>query len=152
MAPSIEDILLARAQQKEEERFSPEAAAIIGAGLGSSLGVTGLHKGGKLINKLKDGLAAGQGLTRNGLAARKGLTSSPGQVLRNAVTPGPRFAGGLVGAILGGALGIGTRELMIQESPEAQFLAKIQMGQPLSNPEVMELERLLTTAYNNTIG
>ena len=61
MAPSIEDILLARAQQKEEERLSPEAAAIIGAGLGSSLGVTGLHQGGKLINKIKDGLAAGQG-------------------------------------------------------------------------------------------
>ena len=31
MAPSIEDILLARAQQKEEERLSPEASAIIGA-------------------------------------------------------------------------------------------------------------------------
>ena len=152
MAPSIEDILLARAQQKEEERLSPEAAAIIGAGLGSSLGVTGLHKGGKLINNIKDGLAAGQGLTRNGLAAGQALARSPGQVLRNAVKPGPRFAGGLVGAILGGALGVGTRELMIQESPEAQFLAKIQMGQELSNPEVMELERLLTTAYNNTIG
>ena len=144
MAPSIEDILLARAQQKEEERLSPEAAAIIGAGLGSSLGVTGghvLHKGGNFLNKIKDGLAAGQGLTR-----------SPGQVLRTAVKPGPRFAGGLVGAILGGALGVGTRELLIQESPEAQFLAKIQMGQELSNPEVMELEKLLTTAYNNTIG
>ena len=144
MAPSIEDILLARAQQKEEERLSPEASAIIGAGLGSSLGVTGghvLHKGGNFINKIKDGLAAGQGLTR-----------SPKQVLRTAVKPGPRFAGGLVGAILGGALGVGTRELMIQESPEAQFLAKIQMGQELSNSEAMELERLLTTAYNNTIG
>ena len=120
MAPSIEDILLARAQQKEEERLSPEAAAIIGAGLGSSLGVTGghvLHKGGNFLNKIKDGLAAGQGLTR-----------SPGQVLRTAVKPGPRFAGGLVGAILGGALGPGTRDLMIQESPEARMLAKIQMG------------------------
>ena len=149
MAPSIEDILLARAQQKEEERLSPEAAAIIGAGLGSSLGVTGIHTGGKLINKIKDGLAAGQGLTRTGLPA---ATRSPGQILRNAVRPGPRFAGGLVGAILGGALGAGTRELMIQESPEAQYLAKIQMGQELSNSEAMELERLLTTAYNNTIG
>tara|TARA_R110002020_G_scaffold143654_3_gene316096 strand:- start:1740 stop:2198 length:459 start_codon:yes stop_codon:yes gene_type:complete len=152
MAPSIEDILLARAQQKEEERLSPEAAAIIGAGLGSSLGVTGghvVHKGGNFLNKIKDGLAAGQGLTRNGLEA---VTRSPGQILRNSVIPGPRFAGGLVGAILGGALGVGTRELMIQESPEAQYLAKIQMGQELSNSEAMELERLLTTAYNNTIG
>ena len=41
---------------------------------------------------------------------------------------------------------------MIQESPEAQYLAKIQMGQELSDSEAMELERLLTTAYNNTIG
>ena len=144
MAPSIEDILLARAQQKEEEQLSPETAAIIGAGLGGSLGITGghvLHKGGKLINKIKDGLAAGQGLTR-----------SPGQILRTAVKPGPRFAGGLVGAILGGALGPGTRERMIQESPEAQMLAKIQMGQELDDAETQELERLLTTAYTNTIG
>ena len=144
MAPSIEDILLARAQQKEEERLSPEAAAIIGAGLGSSLGVTGghvLHKGGNLLNKIKDGLTAGQGLAR-----------SPGQVLRTAVKPGPRFAGGLVGAILGGVLGPGTRDLMIQESPEARMLAKIQMGKNLDESEAIELERLLTTAYNNTIG
>ena len=84
MAPSIEDILLARAQQKEEERLSPETAAIIGAGLGSALGVTGghvVHKGGNFLNKIKDGLAAGQGLTRNGLEA---VTRTPGHVLRGA--------------------------------------------------------------------
>jgi hypothetical protein len=33
--------------------------------------------------------------------------------------PGARMAGGLVGAILGGGLGAGTRQMMIQDSPAA---------------------------------
>ena len=41
--------------------------------------------------------------------------------------PGYRMAGGLVGAILGGGLGAGARELMISESPAARLLARAQV-------------------------
>ena len=34
------------------------------------------------------------------------------------------MAGGLTGAILGGALGAGTREVLMNESPAARMLAK----------------------------
>ena len=43
------------------------------------------------------------------------------------IKPGMRMAGGLVGAVLGGALGAGTaQQAMIQESPAARMLAKVQ--------------------------
>ena len=43
-------------------------------------------------------------------------------------SPKQRLAGSLVGLILGGALGAGTREMMIQNSPGAAMLAKIKSG------------------------
>ena len=40
MAVSIEDILMARAQQEEEQRMDPATSMVLGAGLGGTAGVT----------------------------------------------------------------------------------------------------------------
>ena len=69
--------------------------------------------------------------------------------VRNAVKPGMRFAGGLVGAILGGGLGAGIRQATMQNSPAATLLAKIQTGQELTPVETQMLENELATTYSN---
>jgi hypothetical protein len=60
-----------------------------------------------------------------------------------------RFAGGLVGAILGGGLGAGARQAMIENSTAATLLAKIQTGQELTPVETQMLENELATTYSN---
>jgi outer membrane lipoprotein SlyB len=60
-----------------------------------------------------------------------------------------RMAGGLVGAILGGALGAGTRQMMIQESPAANMLAKMQAQGTLNPMDRAQLQSVLKDIYNN---
>ena len=140
---TIEDILLARAQEEADERVSVGEAALWGAGLvGAPVGLaagTTANSTGNMINKLKDRLAEGQGLTRQGIKGRN-------------MRPGYRMAGGLVGAILGGALGVGTRQLMTQESESARLLAKLQTNGALSPADTQALQNVLADTYNNTIG
>jgi hypothetical protein len=130
MAVSIEDILLARAQQDEQGQMSTGTAGSIGATAGGILGmVVGqpVHNAGVLINKM------------NGRQP-------------NRVKPGVRMAGGLVGAILGGALGAGARESMMSESPAARMLAKIQAQGELSYADQQQLENILADTYSNALG
>ena len=130
MAVSIEDILLARAQQEEQGQMGTGTAAGIGATAGSILGMVAgqpVHNAGGLINKM------------NG--------QQP-----NRVKPGVRMAGGLVGAVLGGALGAGAREAMMSESPAARMLAKIQTQGELSYADQQQLEDILTDTYSNIVG
>ena len=61
------------------------------------------------------------------------------------------MAGGLVGAILGGGLGAGTRQMMIQESPAAALLAKAQAQGDLGASDREMLQRILTDTYS-TMG
>ena len=142
MAVSIQDILLAKAAQDEASRPTTEQAAVVGSILGSLGGVAAgtiphaaaetAGSAGRLVSRIfgKDG--------------KKPL----GAKLR----PGYRMAGGLVGAILGGALGAGTREIMIQESPAARLLARIQTTGKMTASDEKMLEDILTDAYSNTLG
>ena len=143
MAASIEDILLLKAQQeaanKNDNGAAITAGALVGAAGGTLAGVP-VHAGGQLINKLKDRLAAGQGLTR-----------SKGQEFRSRLRPGARMAGGLVGAILGGSLGAGVQQMTAQASPAASLLAKLQTG-GLTSEEERQLTRVLTETYDGVIG
>ena len=130
MAVSIEDILLARAQQDEANRPGIGTAASLGATGGALLGMVAgspVHNAGVLINKMS------------------GRTANP-------IKPGMRMAGGLVGAVLGGALGAGAQQAMISESPAARMLAKIQTQGELNYADQQALENILADTYSNTLG
>ena len=60
--------------------------------------------------------------------------------------PGFRLAGGLVGAVLGGALGSGVRNTMIANSPAAELLAKAQAGS-MTESDMRKLEAVLEATY-----
>ena len=60
-----------------------------------------------------------------------------------------RMAGGLVGAILGGGLGMGARQMMIQDSPAANILAKMQAQGDLNPMDRSQLQSVLKDIYNN---
>ena len=143
MAASIEDILLLKARQDAVNNQDNGAAVAAGALVGSAVGTLGgvpVHHLGQLSVKLKDRLAAGQG-----------LTPSRGQQFRSRIKPGARMAGGLVGAILGGGLGAGVKAMTTQDSPAASLLAKLQTG-GLTASEEQELTRVLTDTYSGIIG
>ena len=139
MAVSIEDILLARAQQDQQQGMTgalntlggamPTAGAIGGGVVGAALGEA------DLLRRLKTRTAP----------------TSLGQSVRRAVTPGPRMAGGLVGAILGGALGEGSKQMMIQQSPAAAMLAKLQTQGDLSPQDQNALQTILADTYSTIV-
>ncbi len=123
MAVSIEDILMARAQQEEEQRMDPATSMILGAGLGGTAGVT----------------VGGMGRRLNADGSIQGKT-------------GRRMAGGLVGLILGGGLGPVARESMVSESPAGRMLAKLQTQGTLSHKDASALQDILADTYSNTLG
>ena len=137
----IEQLLLAKlAKEEEQSSAAPVIGAVAGAATGGLAG-QGAHSIGNKINQLKDHLAARQGLSRGRM-----------QNLKSRVTPGNRMAGGLVGLILGGALGAGTRQMMIDGSPTAAMLAKLQTSPDgLNEQELNQLEALLSDSYKNII-
>ena len=142
MAVSIEDILLARAAADEASRPTTEQVAATGAILGSLGGVAvgGVpHAGSELVGSAKRLL--GRTVGCNG-------QKSIGQRLK----PGYRMAGGLVGAILGGALGAGARQIMIAESPAARLLARAQVNGEMTAADEKMLEDILADTYSNTLG
>ena len=124
---TIEDILLMRAQQDAQTANNiGTGAAILGAGIGGTAGITIGDLQQRLMPTPKGGL--------------------------NAVKPGMRMAGGLVGAILGGALGAGTRELMMKNSPSASILAKLQTDGSLSTSDTNALQSILADTYSSTLS
>ena len=78
----------------------------------------------------------------NGL---KGVEPSVGRALK----PGFRAAGGLTGAILGGALGAGVAAVMKQESPAARLMGKLQAGGDMDEYDRQQLANELASIYNN---
>ena len=128
MAVGIEDILLLKAQQDAQNQPGAGQAAALGAALGGTAGVTM----GALANRLRPPAAP---------------TS-----LGTALKPGHRMAGGLVGLILGGALGPGTAQLMRQNSPAAELLATLQTEGSLSPAEQNQLQSVLADTYSQTLG
>ena len=63
--------------------------------------------------------------------------------------PGFRAAGGLTGAILGGALGAGMAGIMKSESPAARLMGKLQSGGDMDEYDRMQLANELASIYNN---
>ena len=144
MAISIEEALLAKAQQDQQNQMSTGTAALLGSGAGALIGATAgavPHSLGLQINKIKDRLAEGQGLVR-----------SPMQKVKTAVRPGPRMAGGFVGALLGGGLGAAAQQAAMQNSPAAVLLAKLQTEGSLSPSETQQLQSVLADTYSNITG
>ena len=147
MAISIEEALLAKAQQDQQNQMGTFPATALGMGAGALVGTAAgelPHQGGLMINKLKDRLAEGQGLVP--------VTKTGMQNVRASIKPGPRFAGGLVGAILGGALGAGARVEAMQNNPAATLLAKLQTEGDLSPSETQQLQSVLADTYSNITG
>ena len=134
MAVGIEDILLARAQADEREQMNAgNLATILGAGIGGTAGVAL----GDVAHRLRG--ESQQSIMR----ARNPL---------NKGRPGVRMAGGLVGAILGGALGVGTAQMMKQNSPAAGMLAKLQTQGDLSASDIASLQQVLGDTYSSTLS
>ena len=132
MAVSIEDILLARAMKDQEAGPDMGTSALIGAGLGGTAGITV----GDLAERLRP------------MTQQRVMPSGPMSRLK----PGYRMAGGLVGAILGGALGAGTKAMMQQNSPAANILAKLQVQGELNPRDQQALQSILADTYSNTLG
>ena len=116
-----EEALLMQAAYDEQDRLQAQnAAGLLGASGGALMGAAG-------------------GSVPHALLGKKG-----------GMRPGFRMAGGLTGAILGGALGAGTAAIMKQESSAARLLGKIQsQGGQLDELDKMALSNELTNIYNN---
>ena len=125
MASSIEDILMAKALADAESRPDPAVAMGGGAAAGGVLGVLG----GQVPHNIGNALTGAKPSLR----------------------PGFRLAGGLFGAILGGGLGMGARQMMIQESPAANILAKMQAQGDLNPMDRSQLQSVLQDFYNNPV-
>ena len=124
MDPVVEEILMARAMRDSQAVPDINSAATAG-GIVGALG----------------GAAAGS-LPHAVLKNTMGRIPGRGGPMK----PGARMAGGLVGAILGGGLGAGTRQMMIQDSPAAAILAKAQTGELTASDQEM-LAEILTETY-----
>ena len=123
---SLQDILYLKAQQRAQENEEGYGnAAVLGAGIGGTAGVTV----GNLAQRLQE----------------------PAEGL-NKLKPGRRFAGGLVGLILGGALGAGTKALMAQSNPAGEMLAKLQTQGGLDPADTNKLNQVLADSYNSTLS
>lgn len=137
MAVNLDDVLLLKAQQDAANQNN-DLGATLGAVGGSALGVLG--------SGLRHRAGQEQLLERLVGRTKRPLSDIPGV---HKVRPGARMAGGLVGAILGGALGAGTSQLMQRESPAARLLAKLQTEGSLDATEAKLLENVLAETYNS---
>ena len=141
-------VLAMRAMKDEQNRIDGGEGAVAGALAGSALGtLTGTvpHMVGQAkMNQLD--------LT-NPVMVQRGEVEGQmyrRDMLHNKVRPGARMAGGLIGAMAGGALGAGTAELVKRESPAARLIAKIQtQNGRLSPADAQQLQQLLTDTYSN---
>ena len=131
MAVSIEDILLARSMSDAEKRIDPGEGALIGAGLMGTAGIGYTDLAARLRPQTQMSIMPPRGYR---------------------LKPGHRMAGGLVGAILGGALGAGTAAMMKQNSPAANILAKLQTDGDLNPVDQQALQSILADTYSNTLG
>ena len=124
MSYTVEDILAAK-MLAEQQNPDPAVAMTVGGTGGAVLGATigeVPHQLGRLVN------------------ATTKYDHKP-----NRLKPGSRMAGGLIGTILGGGLGLGMAEAMKNSSPAGALLAKIGQEGMTPNNEA-ELQRAL--AYN----
>jgi hypothetical protein len=121
MNPDIEKILLAQAAREAEQGPKLSDSVALGAGGGAAIGAAL----GTPINAIQ------------GMFGKRPL-----------LKPGPRMAGGLVGALIGGGLGAIAQQQAIRETGEAgALLAKIQSQGGMSAQDELMMERVLRDAY-----
>ena len=126
---SLEEALLSRvARDKQDDENNLTNAAVLGAGLGGTAGITVGDLGQRLFQYRGE------------------------KTLGQKLQPGRRFAGGLVGAILGGALGAGAAQQMKSQSPAAVLLSKLQTNGQLNSNETNALQAILANTYSDVIG
>ena len=123
---SIEDLLLMKAAEDAAAIPTSTEAALYGGAGGAALGAMMGHDTHKL------------GAALNQMVGRE----------PNRLKPGPRMAGGLVGLILGGGLGLGIRNEAVKSSPAAALLAKAQVQGGLNSTETRQLEAILREVYS----
>ena len=131
MAVSIEDILLARSMADSDQQLDPGQGALLGAGIAGAAGIGYTDLAARLRPQTQMDIMPPRGYR---------------------LKPGHRMAGGLVGAILGGALGAGTASMMKQNSPAADILAKLQVQGELNAVDQQALQSILADTYSNTLG
>ena len=126
---SAQEALMMQAAYDEQDRLQAQnTAGLLGAAGGGLLGVAG----GQIPHAVSNLMA--------GKAAKTGMS---------AMKPGFRAAGGLTGAILGGALGAGMSAIMKSESPAARLMGKLQAGGDIDDYDRMQLANELASIYNN---
>ena len=138
------------AEDYESSQTAQNVAAALGALAGGGIGFDtgsiqyGLQKApGDLGRKIQD-LVNPQMVD-----GKQVMRTAPGG-LRRAITPGPRFAGTLVGAILGGALGKEVANQAMGESEAANLLAKAQVQGELSNRDLDRIQQLIVDQQRAT--
>ena len=128
---SAQEALMLKAAYDEQDRIQQQnTAGLLGAAGGGLMGVaagTVPHKIGSAVNALKGNPATGM----------------------RSMKPGFRAAGGLTGAILGGALGAGMSAIMKSESPAARLMGKLQAGGDIDEYDRIQLANELASIYNN---
>ena len=120
-----------QAAYDEQDRIQAQnTAGLLGAAGGGLMGVaagTVPHKIGAAVNALKGSPATGM----------------------RSMRPGFRAAGGLAGAVVGGALGAGMASIMKSESPSARLMGKLQAGGDIDEYDRMQIANELASIYNN---
>ncbi len=128
MLSPAEALLIQAAKDEEERKQAISSAGMLGVSGGGILGALG------------------------GQVPHSVLKNTSGRIKGNnfRFKPGARLAGGLTGAILGGALGSGTAALMKRESPAAVLLGKIQaQGGKMTPQDELALAAHLGEVYTN---
>ena len=140
--PTVSELLLEQAIRDAQEKPDPAVAMGVGATGGALIGAlagTPAHMLGLGVNRLKASVNP-----------QKNAGQTIAQKMQGRIRPGFRAAGGLVGAIAGGALGAGMANAMRQSSPAGEMLARIQATNGNLNAlEKIQLESVLKDYYNN---
>ena len=128
---SAQEALMMQAAYDEQDRLQAQnTAGLLGAAGGGLMGVAAgsiPHNIGNAVNALKGNPATGM----------------------RSMKPGFRAAGGLAGAILGGALGAGMSSIMKSQSPAARLMGQLQAGGDINEYDRIQLENELASIYNN---
>ena len=128
---SPQEALLMQAAYDEQDRIQQQnTAGMLGAAGGGLMGIAAgsiPHNIGNAVNALK-------GTKPTAMRSMK---------------PGFRAAGGLAGAMVGGALGAGVAGIMKSESPAARLMGKLQAGGDIDEYDRQQLANELASIYNN---
>ena len=151
---ALEQALYLEALKRDQERLPMEAAVLPGAAVGAYLGYQAgrpVQAAAELVNKGLDKVSPYHPVTKRvkGKPVAYKTQAVPRGGRFGRAIPGFRVAGALSGFLLGGGAGAAVRQSMIDESPEARLLAKIQVGQELDNFDLALLEDLAAKHYDN---